>query len=447
MHEKLTEALNEISDKHIAEAMAARRSRRPYRLAALAAVVALVVLIAAVIGPMSFNVAAISEAQYPQAIGSLSRSQLQADTSGLASFFTASTVQLLHGTDKNRVYSPVNIYMALAMLAEVTNGTSRRQILQLLGADDLNDLQTQANTIWQIVHQDDGYNVRLLANSLWLDESVNYDRSVLDSLAENYYVSSFQGDLGSDAVNKALQNWLNDQTGNLLKKYTQEERLSAESVLALASTVYFRAKWGSQFSEQKNTDGTFHGTNGDTECTFMNKQEFKTNYFRGDNFGAISLYLEGGSNMWLILPDEDASVDSVLENNQLTELLCSGYEYENSSYLRANLSLPKFDIGSQMNLTTDLQAMGVTDAFDSDASDFSAALPGSSGVTLGSVTHATRVCIDEEGVTAAAYTIEAVAGEALPPDEIIDFILDRPFLFVITAHDNIPLFAGVVNEP
>jgi hypothetical protein len=31
--------------------------------------------------------------------------------------------------------------------------------------------------------------------------------------------------------------------------------------------------------------------------------------------------------------------------------------------------------------------------------------------------------------------------------EIIDFIVDRPFLFAITNHYNIPLFAGIVNEP
>ena len=37
-----------------------------------------------------------------------------------------------------------------------------------------------------------------------------------------------------------------------------------------------------------------------------------------------------------------------------------------------------------------------------------------------------------------------VPGETL--EEIIDFVLDRPFLFVIT-NDNIPLFAGCVNNP
>ena len=39
------------------------------------------------------------------------------------------------------------------------------------------------------------------------------------------------------------------------------------------------------------------------------------------------------------------------------------------------------------------------------------------------------------------------AGAAMPPDEEVDFILDRPFLFVIESHDGLPLFVGTVNTP
>lgn len=445
MREKLCRALNEISDHHIAEAAAAKR--RPYWLGALAAAVALIILIVTVTGPMSLNVTAISEAAYPQALDYQERNALQVNTDELEDFFATSTAQLLSGTSQNRICSPVNIYMALAMLAETTNGNSRQQILDLLGATDTQALQTHANSIWKAVHQDDGHTVRLLANSLWLDDTVTYDKAVLDSLAENYYASSYQGDLSSTAATKALQKWLNEQTGNLLKKYTRQEQFSAQTVLSLASTVYFRAKWSEPFSSRNNTESTFHGTDGDTQCTFMHKQEYHTTYYWGDHFGAVALPLEGGSRMWLILPDADSSVDSVLAGSQLTQLLSNDYEYENSSYLRVNLSVPKFDVGSQTDLRSDLQDMGVTDIFDPSVSDFSAALPESSGITLGKISHAARVAIDEEGVTAAAYTLEDVCGATMPPDEVIDFVLDRPFLFVITTYDSLPLFAGVINNP
>ena len=67
---------------------------------------------------------------------------------------------------------------------------------------------------------------------------------------------------------------------------------------------------------------------------------------------------------------------------------------------------------------------------------------------VGQINHAARVAIDEEGCIAAAFTVIAVYGEGMPADlKEIDFTLDRPFLFVVSSRDNLPLFAGIVNEP
>ncbi|MFQ8765158.1 MAG: hypothetical protein ACLR8U_00460 [Oscillospiraceae bacterium] len=50
------------------------------------------------------------------------------------------------------------------------------------------------------------------------------------------------------------------------------------------------------------------------------------------------------------------------------------------------------------------------------------------------------MAIDEEGETAAAYTVMMEAGAAMPPDEKIDFTLDRPFVFAITSQDGSAAF-------
>ena len=91
--------------------------------------------------------------------------------------------------------------------------------------------------------------------------------------------------------------------------------------------------------------------------------------------------------------------------------------------------------------------MGVTDLFTQGTADFSGSVSGDYPVWITAVNQATRVAIDEEGVTAASYIEIPGAGAAMPPEEIIDFILDRPFLFVITNRYDLPLFAGAVNQP
>jgi serine protease inhibitor len=113
--------------------------------------------------------------------------------------------------------------------------------------------------------------------------------------------------------------------------------------------------------------------------------------------------------------------------------------------MKVNLSVPKFDVASTMDLSEGLKNMGATDIFTEAVSDFSK-ITSDLPVYLTAANQSVRVQIDEEGVKAAAYIELPGAGSAAPPDEIIDFVLERPFLFVITS-DNVPLFAGCVNNP
>ena len=113
-----------------------------------------------------------------------------------------------------------------------------------------------------------------------------------------------------------------------------------------------------------------------------------------------------------------------------------------------NLTVPKFDVSSDLDLREGLWAMGVRDVFDWEVSDFSPMTADVDEVYLTQATQASRVTVDEEGCTAAAYVqFGLAAGAAAPPDDEIDFTLDRPFLFVITGNDGLPLFVGIVNRP
>ena len=129
------------------------------------------------------------------------------------------------------------------------------------------------------------------------------------------------------------------------------------------------------------------------------------------------------------------------------EFLLSNGAWENQKYLIVNLSMPKFDVSGQLDLIEGLQAMGITDVFDPAVSDFTPMTTQVDEIYVSQATHAARVAVDEEGLTAAAFTVIASAGGAMPPEDEVDFTLDRPFLFVLTGAAGQPLFAGVVNQP
>lgn len=366
--------------------------------------------------------------------------------SGLEGYYTAALRQFLgdSGTE-NKVCSPLNIYFALGMLAELTDGSSRQQILDLLGQDGIEALRTQARALWNANYSDDGLLTSVLASSLWLNQDVPFVQSTLDTLADTYYASSYQGEMGSAEFNQALQAWLNDQTGGLLKDAAGQIELDAETVLALATTVYYRGRWAQEFNPDNTAPDLFHAPDGDVKCDFM-RSSSSGSYCWGDQFSAVGRQVENGGTLWMVLPDEGVSVDQLLADQQVMDFLLSGGAWDNQKYLIVNLSLPKFDVSGQLDLIEGLQAMGITDVFDPAVSAFTPMTEAVEDISVTQATHAARVAVDEEGVTAAAFTAMAMGGSGMPEDEV-DFTLDRPFLFVLTSAAGQPLFAGVVNQP
>lgn len=372
-------------------------------------------------------------------------------------FFEKSLSVFLSGSDtENKIYSPLNVYIALSMLAEITDGNSRAQILSLLGAEDIESLRFRCRSIWNGNYRNDSSTKSILASSLWLSDALEYDESTMNIIAENYYASSFRGAMGSPEYSRALQSWLNEQTGGLLKEQASQIEFNPDTVLALATTIYFKASWHDRFNEAETEERIFHcpdthpesSTTNDIVCDFMNMTSHRE-YFWGDNFGAVRLSLGNNSKMWLILPDEGYTPADLLSDSTVPGLIDSGSKYKNCKYIDVNLSLPKFDVSSQTELKKGLRTLGVTDIFDPDISDFSPMADSDERYVLSKAPHDARVMIDEEGCTAAAYTVLMVdkATGAIENSDQIDFILDRPFIFVITSDVDMPLFAGVVNKP
>lgn len=469
MNEKVAKALSYVDEKYVSAAAKKKKKKAKYFISAIAAVLALVLLFNLPSMPMVISAKAVSIAsesrqmQRPDLDDYKDRDQWRADRekweaeqkflsstsraaiNALTPFFTNGSAQFLSTQgSENLLWSPINAYIGLAMMTELTDGASRQQILDLFGARDIDALRQQVGAVWESAYNDNGHEISTLANSLWLENGLNYQQDTMDNIAYYYYASVYQGDLGSQKINNAIGAWINNNTGGFLKKSTSNVNLSPDTILALYSTIYFQAKWQDEFSASKNTQDTFHAPNGDKTVTFMNKKLAQMNYYYGDKFSAVALSLKNGSRMWFILPDEGYTTADVLADGQYMQMVLQ-QDWENTKWMKVNLSVPKFDVNSTLNLKDGLQEMGVTDVFNEGAANFSE-ITGDVPIFLTAANQSVRVQIDEEGVKAAAYIEFPGATSPEPPKEIIDFILDRPFIFAITT-ESIPLFMGTVNNP
>ena len=458
-HKVLSDALNEISDRHISEAAGKRRRYLPWT-GAVAALLAVTVLLFAFTRPTVAQAEGLlASPTYPQMVafsednwdawGDSQQAQYD-QPKGYAhsaeTFFRSSIPVVLTSETENQVYSPINVYMALAMLAETTGSNSRQQILDLLGSDSIEALRTQAGYMWNAHYCDDGLATSVLANSLWLDTAYSYTESTVDTLAQSYYASVYRGDLGSEKMNRALQDWLSQQTHGLLKEQAQGLEMDDDCLLALASAIYYNVQWDDNFNEVNNYKGTFHTPAGDVDTTYMYKVLSYGPYYAGEDFGAVPLTLRDGGRMWLILPNEGSTPADLLESGHAMDMIFS--ENVQSTDIRVKLSLPKFDIASDRDLIPQLQALGISDVFQSGNADFSPILGDNDDLPyVDQVSHAARVAVDEKGITASAYTVILIDRAAADVEDEIDFTLDRPFLFLIESRDGVPLFTGIVNQP
>lgn len=465
MNEKVAKALSYVDEKYISAAAKRKKKKYPF-LVAVAAVLAVVVFfrmpsIPLVIAAKAVSIASDSRKAPRPNINSdefdvwYDESQLRNEIvdgamEPLIGFSAGCSAEVLSGVDTtNRVWSPVNAYIALAITAELTGGETRQKIMEVLGISKIDALRSKISALWEQVYQDNGKEISVLANSLWLDKDIDYQQEAMDALAYHYYTSVYQGDLGSGRTNKDIANWLQNQTGGMFRDRTGKVNITPNAMLALASTVHFQSQWSDKFTSRNNTEKPFHTANGDVTCTFMNKKLAEMNYYWAEDYGAVQLWLENGSSMWFILPDENKTVDDVLNSGDYMAMIThsDAFPKENHKWMKVNLSVPKFDISASVDLEPALKEMGLTEIFEPFGNDFSASVDSETPVFLDSINQDTRVTIDEDGAKAASYIIlEFGAGAAQPPDEIIDFILDRPFVFAITT-DSIPMFAGTVNTP
>jgi serpin B len=170
---------------------------------------------------------------------------------------------------------------------------------------------------------------------------------------------------------------------------------------------------------------------------------------RGDGMEMLQIpYRYYDASLLIILPDEPdglAAVESELSAQKLSFWL----EYEQQFYV--TMSIPAFLTGSDLNLTTALQSLGMKRAFTPYQADLSLiADDKASPLYLGDVVHKAYINVSEKGTeaVAAAAVSTAGAGGIEPPMEDVTFVADHPFIYLIRANGSGDiLFMGRVENP
>lgn len=392
--------------------------------------------------------AASGSSQPSDASGQVEESNLAKGGDPIASFAANSAAIELSG-DENACYSPASFYMALAMVAAGADGEAQQQMFDALGVQSTEELDEYCQDQLREIAVTDETSTIEVANSLWSNVGYTFQAEYQKAVEEYFDAGAFDVEFGTRQTDDMIRDWISEETRGLLEP---DIGTDAAMVAMLVNTIYFNDNWIEPFAEGETAPDTFHAEAGDVQAQFMHNTTDYGGFIEAEGFTAAQLPFAGGSTCTFYLPDEGTSVSELVETPDSVEKLLAATP---NSQAQISWSVPRFATSSSFDdLVECAKELGMTDVFDPAKGDmFRNMIVADNGSDMGFyVSDAIQeTCIDlnELGVEAAAYTAMTVRATSLAPEstEVVEFVLDRPFVYSITASNGAPLFIGVVANP
>jgi serpin B len=348
--------------------------------------------------------------------------------------------------DGNLFFSPHSIETAFAMLyAGARAATAEQMAMTLhydLPAEQLHHaFAKQALTLETRLPQNKS---RLrIVNAVWSAPSFGFEAQFLDALAVYYDagVNTIDFAASPDLARGAINEWVSDATDAQIPELLPKGSITTATRLVLTNAIEFEAKWAHPFEATATSEQSF-AVSPDMDVTVEMMHGVHTEgYYAEPGLRALRLnYEDSRLGMWIILPDDLQQLEADL-SPELLERIEAGFAPTEVVYL-----IPKLELRSSFQLKDTLEEMGMVDAFTEDA-DFGAMT--SEELYVEEAYHQAYLKVDEQGTKAAAATaIVAGDGSAVFVEDLVEFVVDRPFLLVIRdAPSKTTLFMGRTVNP
>jgi serpin B len=368
--------------------------------------------------------------------------------------FALSLYPLLNAENENLVFSPYSLATCLSMVYLGARGETASQMAKTLHLEI--DRKSIAKTSSELTQsfmlkkkEENAYQLNV-ANALWLDQGTFLLADFRYAIEEQFKakLSLLNFAQPSNAL-ASINNWVSQQTQEKIPQLLTEKDINPLTRLILTNALYFQGTWAQPFDQKITQNANFHPTPDTTSTVKMMAQTLSTPYYENELIQAVALPFIGMANssgrlaFVILLPKSADNFSSMYQE------LSDSFESWISSmkYQRVELKIPKFNLANRYDLNEPLEALGMQDAFDSDANFIG--IDGMRDLFLNKVIHQTFFDLDENGITAAASTAASMSlKSSLPQEPSISMNVDHPFLFfIVDLKSQEMLFMGKIAEP
>lgn len=354
----------------------------------------------------------------------------------------------------NTFISPMSIYITMAMLVNGADGVSRDELMNTLGIENYDEWNS---TLAEYIRQSSRADC-FIADSVWLGDNIaeadNIENDFTSPLKKYYNSKVYKNVLFDSGTVKKMNKWVYENTDGMIEKIT--DGFLPDTMFALINAIYFEGEWSNAFDKGNTVKEKFFGSSKTETVDMMTSAEVNDyRYFKDDSFAGIELeYKDTDYAMDIIMSADNSKrtgdVWDMLSDTERLEVIDKFADAEYESIRTLKIPRLELEYRTDDGLIEALSDMGLRTIFDKGSSDFSKIGTDLNGDNLyiNKLIHKTALKADEKGTKAAAVTYAGEDAAAPAVDETAkDFIVDRPFIFVIrdTVSQTV-LFIGEVNN-
>ena len=347
----------------------------------------------------------------------------------------------------NIIFSPFSIYMTLSLFEECTDDSNRNLLSNYMDIT-YQDNVGYVNQLCKYFSLNDTTLSRELSNSIWLSDKFDYQTNSLDKLSNNYYCYPFSVDFTDKGTNKLVRDFIFDMTHELID-YTPS--YNENTICSIINTLYLNDSWPTRWRyKYKDDRNAFEFTNYDgsiTETYLIQSKIYDGKIFKNDLYSEFALKTTANQKIKFLLPNEGHTVDELFEGNIISEANSRSYITSDETGTYSSYVLfPKFEIGFNESLKNLFSQLGLSSLFVS--ANLSNLLESDEPTRVNDIFHIANIKVDDEGIRAAAVTHLAPELTGLPrtSDNVEELVLDRPFAFIVSTEQDLPLFVGAVKK-
>jgi serpin B len=209
-----------------------------------------------------------------------------------------------------------------------------------------------------------------------------------------------------------------------------------ETKLLLVNALYFSDDWDIAFDASKTDQADFNLQDASkVQVPMMHQSASSIPYYAGDGYQAVKLYYKDKLYaLTLIIPDQDKFVDIAqsIDDSFISNI------WDNLQDSDVVLSLPRFRIRGRFSQASSLIELGMVDAFNRTAADFSG-MDGQKDLWLRELINGCYFEVKESGVN--------MVQPAEDSPNAITLTADRSFLFLLHDDPGTIFFIGQFTTP